>query len=108
VDFLWVAGEEAKRCKCMVNWKKICAPKKLGGLGIKDIQCISRTLRTCLEWLSWAEIDRLWKGTNTPFDATNKDLFSACTVVTVGNGQIYNIALQKKNEVIIIILGKHK
>jgi hypothetical protein len=29
--FIWSAEEEAKGGKCLVNWKRICAPKRYGG-----------------------------------------------------------------------------
>jgi hypothetical protein len=85
--FLWAAEEEAKGGKCMVNWRKICAPRRFGGLGIKDIQNFGRALRLRWEWLRWADEDGPWKGTPTPCDGCDKELFKACTSITTGNGE---------------------
>lgn len=36
-SFLWKGEEEAKEGHCAVNWQQVCSPKKLGGLGIKNL-----------------------------------------------------------------------
>ena len=36
-NFLWASEEEAKGGKCLVTWRKVCAPRSYGGLGIKDL-----------------------------------------------------------------------
>jgi hypothetical protein len=36
-NFLWSPDEEANGGKCLVNWKRICAPSEYDGLGIKDL-----------------------------------------------------------------------
>lgn len=37
-NFLWAVDQEANGGKCLINWRKICAPRKFGGLGIKDLR----------------------------------------------------------------------
>ena len=50
----------------------------------------SRTCRLLagLYAFRWAEHDKPWKGTPTPCDDSDKALFSACTTIHVGNGEI--------------------
>jgi hypothetical protein len=77
-NFLWAPQEEnVSGGKCMVSWKKICAPKIYGGLGIKDLKAYSRALRLRWEWFRWTDQGRPWVGTETPCDQTDKDLFAA-------------------------------
>uniref|UniRef100_A0A453BYJ9 Reverse transcriptase domain-containing protein n=1 Tax=Aegilops tauschii subsp. strangulata TaxID=200361 RepID=A0A453BYJ9_AEGTS len=87
-NFLWCAEDEAVGRKCLVSWKRVCAPKRLGGLGVKDILCFTRALRLRWEWFWWAEEDRPWKGTATPCDDTDRQLFSSCTSIELGDGSI--------------------
>jgi hypothetical protein len=86
-SFLWKGDEEAKGGHCLVNWKTCCAPKKFGGLGIKDLRLYGRALRLRWPWLAWDEAERPWKGMQIPCDTTDMQLFAACTKITLGNGQ---------------------
>jgi hypothetical protein len=86
--FLWAPEDEiVSGGKCIVNWKRICAPKMYGGLGIKDMQAYSRALRLRWEWFRWKDHSRPWAGSETPCDQIDKDLFAACTKITLGNGE---------------------
>jgi hypothetical protein len=44
-NFLWASDDIAFGANCMVNWKQICSPKNVGGLGIKNLKLFSRALR---------------------------------------------------------------
>jgi hypothetical protein len=71
----------------MVNWQRICSPKNVGGLGIKNLVAFSRALRLRWLWFQWQDVDRPWMGTEVPCDAMDKHLFSACTKIELGNGE---------------------
>jgi hypothetical protein len=87
-SFLWAPDEETiAGGKCMVSWKKVCAPLVYGGLGIKDLKAYSRALRLRWEWFRWTDQGRPWVGTKMPCDQVDKDLFAACTRIMLGNGE---------------------
>lgn len=86
-NFLWNADEEAHGGKCLVNWRRICAPKSVGGLGIKDIHAFGRALRLRWPWYEWDDVDRPWKGTPVPCEQADLNLFAACTTISVGDGR---------------------
>jgi hypothetical protein len=46
---------------CLVNWQTCLRPKKLGGLGIKDLEKFNRALRLRWLWFSWDAEDKTWK-----------------------------------------------
>lgn len=76
--------------KCLVNWKRICAPKEVGGLGIKDLKAYSRSLRLRWPWFAWTSPNRPWCGSETPCGPDDLQLFSACTTITLGDGAVTN------------------
>lgn len=39
----------------MVNWKTVCRPKKLGGLGIAELHRFGRALHLSWPWLQWTD-----------------------------------------------------
>jgi len=69
-----------------VQWKKVQRPKKLGGLGVLDLERFSRALKLRWLWYEWKEPDRPWVGGNLPVNEVDRQLFRTSTVVTVGNG----------------------
>jgi hypothetical protein len=86
-NFLWDIEEGANGGgKCLVNWQTICSQKSVGGLGIKNLVAFGRALH--LRWLrfQWNDVDRPWNGTEVPCDSMDKQLFSACTKIELGNG----------------------
>ncbi|CAN6246948.1 unnamed protein product [Urochloa humidicola] len=84
--FLWKGSEEVRGGHCLVKWAKVKRPKKLGGLGVLDLDLFSRALRLRWLWFQWVEPDRPWVGSDVPCNEVDKQLFRASTWVTVGNG----------------------
>ncbi|CAM0954217.1 unnamed protein product [Alopecurus aequalis] len=86
-SFLWAGDTEASGSKCLVNWKQVCAPRSLGGLGVKDMEAYSRSLRLRWLWFEWDDKERPWRGTAVPCDTKDRRLFASCTLVTLGDGK---------------------
>jgi len=81
-----VEGAEADAGHCLVQWAKVKRPKKLGSLGVLDLEMFSRALRLCWLWYQWEEVDRPWVGGAIHVNEVDKQLFRACTRVQLGNG----------------------
>jgi hypothetical protein len=87
-SFLWKGEAEAKGGHCLVKWAKTMRPKKFGGLGILDLDLLSRALRLRWLWFQWTAPDHPWVGTEPSVNDVDRQLFRASTVVTLGNGKI--------------------
>jgi hypothetical protein len=88
-SFLW-KGEEPEKFSgghCLVNWPSTCAPRDLGGLGILELERFARALRLRWLWFRWKHVDRPWAGLDVPCDSTDRALFHASTLVTIGRGE---------------------
>lgn len=48
-DLVWYGVEKKKRVS-LVTWKNVCKPKKLGGLGLKNIRTLNKTLLAKQIW----------------------------------------------------------
>ena len=57
--FLWSAKEKTSGAKCKVNWEVACRPKKLGGLGIKNLDKYATSLRLRWPWLEWTDPQKI-------------------------------------------------
>lgn len=51
-NFWWtgVSGDQKSRALCLRAWKDICAPKKEGGLGIRNLQAVNQGLLLSAAW----------------------------------------------------------
>ena len=85
-DFLWKSNTEESKGICLVNWRTVCRPKSLGGLGVMDLERFSRALRLRWLWYEWKDKQRPWIGTSVPCDSIDSGLFDACTSITIGKG----------------------
>jgi hypothetical protein len=100
----WVIEQIEKKCRawfwrgegscngghCRVSWSIVCRPKELGGLGVHDLTKFGRALRLRWMWLAWKNPSRPWVGSALPCDEVDQALFSAATVLTLGDGCIAN------------------
>jgi hypothetical protein len=84
-NFLWKGSENARGGHCLVNWRRVCRAKFLGGLGIKDLQKFNSALH-----LKWLWLHRPWTGFKIHATPAETELFKACTSVSVGDGQRAN------------------
>ena len=39
--YFWVGKDKCNGGQCLVAWDKICRPKDCGGLGIKNLKCVT-------------------------------------------------------------------
>jgi hypothetical protein len=84
-------GEEMKRQREGTVWltgRRFALQKKIGGLGIKELSMYGRVLRLRWPWYLYEQIERPWKGMMLPCEAKDLKLFTACTKMSIGNGQI--------------------
>ena len=84
--FLWAGDGQLTGGKCKVAWMKVCTPTVNGGLGIKDHEAFSRSIRLRWMWYAWNDRDRPWKGLQLQADNKDRRIFSAATKVDLGNG----------------------
>ncbi|XP_073362137.1 uncharacterized protein [Aegilops tauschii subsp. strangulata] len=87
-NFLWRTRPNFGKAMPLVNWSMVCRPKHHGGLGILDIRRFSRALRLRWKWYDWIDKGHPWAGSELPCDKEDLALFSACTLITIGNGLI--------------------
>jgi hypothetical protein len=72
-----VAGaESANGGHCLVNWKGILRPKRLGGLGIIDLSRFNKALRLQWQWKTWKAKDKPWTASSYPALKLNCNCFT--------------------------------
>jgi hypothetical protein len=88
-NFIWAGddAEHAAKGKALVNWKTVCKPKGLGGLGMPDLERTGRALRLRWPWLNWTKPERPWAGSQLPCDEKDMSLFRASTRIDIGDGE---------------------
>jgi hypothetical protein len=85
--FLWAGTDKTSGGKCKVNWKKVCRPLSLGGLGVLDLDKFATALRLRWPWLEWKDPTKAWVGLGNPCSEEDMDLFYAAIEVTIGDGR---------------------
>jgi hypothetical protein len=86
--FLWAGDGELTGGKCKVAWPRVCTPHPNGGLGIKDLDHFSQSLRLRWLWFSWDTRPRPWEGLQIPVTDEDRAIFNAATVIQLGDGKI--------------------
>ena len=84
--FLWKGTEVVEGGKCLVNWPTVCQPKSVGGLGILDLEILSKAFRARWAWKLRASEKRPWCDLATPEDEDVRAIFNAAAKVVLGNG----------------------
>jgi hypothetical protein len=82
----WQGSEEARKGSAMVNWKRVHGPKRLGGLGILDLQRFNRALQLWWPWYKCNGDNKPWAGMNITLSKSETALCQACTLIELGNG----------------------
>ena len=88
-NFIWSAddNDNAGAGRSLVNWKLVCSPKILGGLGVTDLERFGRALRLRWPWYEWVDPNRPWVGTDLPCTESDMALFRASTTITIEDGK---------------------
>jgi hypothetical protein len=78
-SFLWMkpGATPGARPHSLVNWRTVCRPKELGGLGVLDLERFGRAMRLRWLWYAWTDPARPWVGTDHPCDDADMALFFA-------------------------------
>jgi hypothetical protein len=61
-NFIWKGDDSARGGNCQVNWRRVCRPKKLDGLGIHDLKNFGRALWLRWMWYKWTNDSKPWIG----------------------------------------------
>ena len=93
--FLWNGTEVVEGGKCLVNWPMVCQPKDIGGLGILDLEILSKAFRVRWAWNLRANEKRPWCNLAEPQDENIREIFNAAAKVALGNGEKTMFWLEK-------------
>ena len=67
--FLWAGRAEDNGGHCHVNWRRVCRPIPLGGLGVQDLERTGLALRLRWQWFTRTDTDHAWKDLGLQFSA---------------------------------------
>jgi len=60
IQFLWDWGHDARKI-AWIAWDKVCSPKEMGGLGVRDISKFIEVLIAKWKWRFGVEKKGVWK-----------------------------------------------
>jgi hypothetical protein len=81
--FLWEGCAAANGGNSHVNWKRVCRPTSLGGIGIQDLERTSLALRLRWQWFCRTDNNRAWSDLDLQFSTEEKALFFASTLMAL-------------------------
>ncbi|CAM0958165.1 unnamed protein product [Alopecurus aequalis] len=84
--FLWAASDTVSGGKCLVNWKVVCIPKSLGGLGIPNLHLQGIALLVRWLWQEATDTSKPWHGLPLPTNELTRAVFRASTTIIINNG----------------------
>jgi hypothetical protein len=73
--FVWAASDKVSRGKCKVKWDVVCSPKKMGGLGILNLEKFGKALRARWPWHEWMDPGCAWVSLGNPSNKEDMSLF---------------------------------
>ncbi|CAM0945663.1 unnamed protein product [Alopecurus aequalis] len=85
--FLWCGKDKASGGACPIASERVCSPKWLGGLGIRNLRFLNEAFRMKWMWHSRRDADKPWLLSTFPCSTSTKSLFMASTKMVVGNGK---------------------
>jgi hypothetical protein len=85
--FLWKGTNTIAGGKCSVNWKTVCQPKSVGGLGILNLEFMSTAFQVRWAWKLRAEEVKPWCLLASPVGEDVRHILNAAAKVVIGNGQ---------------------
>jgi hypothetical protein len=85
--FFWSATLQARQGHCVIAWDKICEPKEIGGLGVKNLKILNHALRMRWRWLQLTDQGKPRVGFDFKLDEEAETMFKSCAKFEVGNGQ---------------------
>ncbi|KAM0856922.1 hypothetical protein ACQ4PT_048824 [Festuca glaucescens] len=85
--FFWAASDKVSGGKSLGNWKTVCLPKSLGGLGIPDLQMQNISLTVRWLWQQATDVSKPWQGHQLPVDGLVTAIFQASTIIHIHNGR---------------------
>jgi hypothetical protein len=84
-QFLWHRTDDMRHGNCLVNWKQVQRPKRLGRLRILDLKRFNRALHLIWKWKQWKCNDRPGSRMLVLPSQTESDMFRACSTINIGN-----------------------
>jgi hypothetical protein len=77
ITFLWTGMDMVRQVKCLLAWKRVQRPLKLGGLGVLDLNLLGIALRFRWLWLQYMAPDQPWASMRVVEDAHTSAFFYA-------------------------------
>jgi hypothetical protein len=84
--FLWKGRKDIKEVHCLIGWQRVCRPRKLGGLGIHDMEVMGWALSMRWLWLKKTQPTRPWAAFEVQVHPKAVAMFDILVQAVVGDG----------------------